>query len=87
MASHRELGRRLREIVLRLCGIAMCNRTSPPAFIEALMGISTCGEYFELPREQKALLEILRIIQEEQAYSTLKVKVALERAWPLSFTT
>lgn len=87
MASHRELGRRLREIVLRLCGIAMCNRTSPPAFIEALMGISTCGEYFELPREQKALLGILSIIHEEQAYSTLKVRVALERAWSLTSTT
>ncbi|KAJ5368518.1 uncharacterized protein N7496_008278 [Penicillium cataractarum] len=87
MSSHRELGRRLREIVLRLCGIAMCNRRSPPAFIEALMGISTCGEYFEDPREQEALLEVLRIIQEEQAYSTLKVKKALERAWSSASTT
>lgn len=86
MTSHRELGKRLREIVLRLCGIAMCNRKSPPAFIEALMGISTCGEYFELPREQEALLEVLRIIEEEQAYSTLKVRNALERAWSASTT-
>ncbi|KAJ5438634.1 uncharacterized protein N7458_009632 [Penicillium daleae] len=86
MTSHRELGKRLRQIVLRLCGIAMCNRKSPPAFIEALMGISTCGEYFELRREQEALLEVLRIIQEEQAYSTLKVKHALERAWSLAST-
>jgi hypothetical protein len=64
----------------------MCNRKSPPAFIEALMGISTCGEYFELPREQEALLEVLRIIEEEQAYSTLKVRNALERAWSASTT-
>lgn len=85
--SHRELGRQLRGIVLRLCGIAMCNRESPPAFIEALMGISTCGEYFELRREQEALLELLRIIQEEQAYPTFKVKYALEKAWDLASAT
>jgi hypothetical protein len=84
MTSHRELGRQLRGIVLRLCGIAICNRKSPPAFIEALMGISTCGEYFENSREQEALLEVLRIIQEEQAYSTLKVRNALKKAWSLA---
>lgn len=84
MASQRELGRQLREIVLRLCGIAMCNRQSPPAFIEALMGITTCGEYFETSREQNALLDILTIMGEEQAHPTLKVKNTLRRAWGLA---
>jgi NADH:ubiquinone oxidoreductase subunit E len=65
----------------------MCNRESPPAFIEALMGISTCGEYFELRREQEALLELLKIIQEEQAYPTLKIKNALANAWSLASAT
>jgi hypothetical protein len=81
VAGQRQLATTLKEIVRRLCGIALCNRQSPPAFIEALMGITLCGEYFDNPAEQEALLGILRTMRREHAFPTGKVEKMLLEAW------
>lgn len=80
-ASQRELTRTLKGAVLRMCGTARCNGRSPPAFIEALMAIAMCGGYFDDPREQDALLGILRTMRQEHAYPTGKVEKALIESW------
>ncbi|KAE8153510.1 hypothetical protein BDV25DRAFT_149273 [Aspergillus avenaceus] len=81
VARQRELSTRLKTIVCRLCGIALCNRQSPPAFIEALMGITMCGEYYGNRREQDALLGFLETMSEEHAFPTGKVEKMLMEAW------
>ncbi|KAJ9253551.1 transcriptional regulator family: Fungal Specific TF [Paecilomyces variotii] len=80
-ASMRELTFELQKTVLRLCGIALSNRQLPSVFIEALMGISTYGEYFEDRRTQAALLGVLDVMHEEHAYPTAKIVQALKEAW------
>ncbi|GAB1206777.1 hypothetical protein APSETT445_005477 [Aspergillus pseudonomiae] len=81
LSSQRKLASTLKDIVRRLCGIAMCNRQSPPAFIEALMGITLCGEYFTERGEQQALLGVLRTMRQEHAFPTGKVEKMLLDAW------
>ncbi|KAE8377087.1 hypothetical protein BDV26DRAFT_293514 [Aspergillus bertholletiae] len=81
VSSQRKLANTLKDIVRRLCGIAMCNRQSPPAFIEALMGITLCGEYFNERGEQEALLGVLRTMRQEHAFPTGKVEKMLLEAW------
>lgn len=71
----------MRAIVRRLCGIALSNRQSAPVFIEALMGIATCGEYFETDREQEAILNVLGIMRLEHAFPTQRVEDQLKAAW------
>lgn len=72
---------RMRVIVRRLCGMALSNRRSAPVFIEALMGINTCGEYFEAAKEQAALLDILVIMRQEHAFPTQRVEDRLKASW------
>lgn len=71
----------MRAIVRRLCGMALSNRRSAPVFIEALMGINTCGEYFEDAKEQRALLNILLIMRQEHAFPTQRVEDRLNASW------
>ena len=71
----------MRAIVRRLCGTALSNRRSAPVFIEALMGINTCGEYFEDAKEQAALLNILVIMRQEHAFPTQRVEDRLKASW------
>src|SRR5699024_4543739 len=67
-AQQRTMMGDVRAIVRRLCGMALSNRQSAPVFIEALMGVTTCGEYFEVFREQKALLGVLEVMRLEHAF-------------------
>ncbi|KAA8648010.1 uncharacterized protein ATNIH1004_003893 [Aspergillus tanneri] len=80
-AGHRAMMQDVRAIVCRLCGVALGHRHSPSAFFEALMGIITCGEYFEESREQTALLEVLAVMRREHAFPTEGVEARLRKAW------
>ncbi|XHG07548.1 hypothetical protein AWENTII_010688 [Aspergillus wentii] len=73
-AGQRAMAEEVRGIVRRLCGMAVCNRRLPPVFNTALMGIVTCGEYFEERREQEALLGVLGVMQREHAFPTSKIE-------------
>lgn len=71
----------IRAMVRRLCGMALSNRLSAPVFIEALMGITMCGEYFDVPKEQQALLGVLEVMRLEHAFPTQRVEGRLRAAW------
>ncbi|KAH8429310.1 uncharacterized protein LDX57_006977 [Aspergillus melleus] len=82
-ARRRETMQSVRVIVRRLCGVALSNRHSPSTFFEALMGIITCGEYFDDAREQTALLDVLGVMRREHAFPTESVEARLRTAWLL----
>lgn len=71
-----------KKILFRLCGIALSNhRFCPPSLINACLGISMFGEYFENPAEQEALLGLLSLMSSRHAYPTHQIANSLRRAW------
>lgn len=71
-----------KKILFRLCGIALSNHQfCPPSLINACLGISMFGEYFEDPVEQEALLGILSLMSSRHAYPTHQIANSLRRAW------
>lgn len=80
-ASARALAEQFRASILRICGIALHNRGCPPTVLEALMGITICGEYFDRPREQDAVIAFLEMMKREYAYPADSVADMLKWAW------
>ncbi|KAK5938603.1 hypothetical protein PMZ80_008793 [Knufia obscura] len=70
-----------KKILFRLCGIALSNDHCPPSLINACLGISMFGEYFEAPAEQDALLGVLALMNDRYAYPTSQIANALQHAW------
>jgi len=70
-----------KKILFRLCGIALSNHHCPPSLINACLGISMFGEYFEDPIEQDALLGVLALMSDTYAYPTTQITNSLRRAW------
>lgn len=71
-----------KKILFRLCGIALSNyRFCPPSLINACLGISMFGEYFEDRVEQDALLGVLALISSRHAYPTHHIANSLRSAW------
>lgn len=71
-----------KKILFRLCGIALSNHHHcPPCLINACLGISMFGEYFEDPIEQDALLGVLALMHNRYAYPTNQIAKSLRRAW------
>jgi len=70
-----------KKILFRLCGIALSNHQCPPSLINACLGISMFGEYFEDPMEQDALLGVLALMNDRYAYPTSQIVNSLRRAW------
>lgn len=80
-ASMRALAVEVRAAVLRLCGIAMSNRKCPPALVTAFLGVAMCGDYFEDPLEQEALLGLLDEMETVHAWPAGDTRQALREAW------
>lgn len=80
-ASMRALAREVRSAVLRLCGIAMSNRQCPPALVTAYLGIAICGDSFEDPLEQAALLGLLDEMEARYAWPAGNTRHLLKEAW------
>jgi hypothetical protein len=80
-ASMRALSRDLRTIVLRLCGIAMSNRKTPPGLLTAFLGIVMCGDHFEDRREQDGLLGLLDELEHAHAWPVGNTRDALKESW------
>lgn len=76
-----EMSANLKKIVLRLCGIALGNRRTPPGLVTACMGVAMCGEHFVERGEQDALLAVLKELEDEHAWPTLRTQDALRRSW------
>ncbi|OQD87457.1 hypothetical protein PENSOL_c077G02280 [Penicillium solitum] len=77
----RSVDRKVRAIVLRICGIAYSNQHSPPGLVIASTAIGMCGDRFTDRLEQEALLEVLLKVQDEHAYATLRTREQLKEAW------
>lgn len=73
--------RKVRKIVLRLCGIALSNQHSPPGLVTAFVAIGMCGDRFTDLIEQEALLGVLAKLEAEHAYPTTNTQDSLKRAW------
>lgn len=80
-ASMRDLSQKLRTIVLRLCGIAVSNRSNSPGLTTALLGIVVCGDHFEDRLEQEALLSVLNEIEEAHGWPLGNSREKLKQAW------
>ncbi|OAP55899.1 hypothetical protein AYL99_10051 [Fonsecaea erecta] len=81
VASMKALSQELRTIVLRLCGIAMSNRKTPPGLVTALLGIVVCGDHFEDRMEQDALFGILDELEYTHAWPIGNTRKLLKDAW------
>ena len=80
-ASMKALSRELKAIVLRLCGMALGNRKTPPALITAFLGIALCGDHFEDRSEQDAILGLLEELQGEHGWYVTDTMETLRQAW------
>lgn len=67
--------------VLRLCGIALCNEHSPPSLVTASVAISMCGDRFHDKSEQEAMLEILSKLNNDYAWPTQRIRTSITEAW------
>lgn len=80
-AALNQLSSTLKTIVIRLCGIALSNRKTPPGLITACMGIAMCGEHFSERNEQEALLGVLEEMEVEHAWPEARVGEGLRTLW------
>ena len=81
LGSLRQLSRTLKAIVLKLCGMAMGNRKTPPTLVTAYLAIAVCGDYFEDRAEQEALLSLVDILQGEYGWPVGETAEGLKDAW------
>lgn len=79
--SMRALSEELRATILRLCGIAVCNRQNPPSLTTALLGIVVCGEHFEDRVEQMALMELLDELDYHHGWPVGNYRERLKQSW------
>ena len=81
MSATRRLNDEVREIVVRLCGIAESNPGCQPARIAAYMAIAKGGERFEREVEWRRLEEISVELERDGAWPTRRVREELRKAW------
>ncbi|OGM48082.1 hypothetical protein ABOM_002908 [Aspergillus bombycis] len=73
---------KLRSTVFEICGIALSNRQSPPAFTTVCIAINICGDRFTDLREQRALMEVLASTTRETNYwPTTVSQMRLKEVW------
>lgn len=96
LASHDMVSRRLgigasaaqrtqesifRDSTRTICGLALSNSTSQPAWVTAGLAITLCGEYFSDRGEQNALLDVLKTLRRDHAWPTRDIAEQLKTAW------
>ena len=73
---------KLRSTVFEICGIALSNRQSPPAFTTVCIAINICGDRFTDLKEQQALMEVLVSTTRETNYwPTTVSQMRLKEVW------
>lgn len=80
-AMDKAIEHQLRQSILRICGMALPNKSFQGGMTGAAIGIAIGGEYFHDPGEQEAIIEFLNILDEEHAWPTKPVVDALQEAW------
>ncbi|CAG8125654.1 unnamed protein product [Penicillium olsonii] len=81
---HRKAEAQVREIVLSLCGIAICHPRCQPALVNAVIAITLYGEYFTQPDERDALLGIINRTMDLHAWPMRKAHQALCEQWEMA---
>ena len=80
-ATQKRATEEMRELVIRICGIATSNPTNQPARMQAYMAISVCGERFEDATKRRSLLEVLMNLESDFGWPTKRVQHGLKNAW------
>lgn len=80
-AALRGISARIRDIVLRICGIALSNNPSESSLLIAQMAIAVCGEHVTDRDQQIGMLDLLHKLEVEYARPTAAIVRDLERAW------
>ncbi|KAK4230309.1 hypothetical protein QBC38DRAFT_452496 [Podospora fimiseda] len=72
---------RVQELVRQICGIGLGNHSTAPSMFTACMAISAFGEYFTEPRDQLAMLDILRATEKSHARPTEQIQNDMRKKW------
>lgn len=71
--SWRRVENEVRLLILDLCGIALCHLASPPALVNAAIGIQLYGDYFTDQYERKALRGVVERYRDAHAWPVQKL--------------
>ncbi|KAJ4301661.1 hypothetical protein N0V90_003754 [Kalmusia sp. IMI 367209] len=85
-AMNKAVEQQLRQSILCMCGLALGKKSFQPGMTTAAIGISIGGEYFHGAEEQNAIIDFLNKLEEEHAWPTMSVVLALREAWNLQPT-
>lgn len=80
-AALRGVSAKIRDVVLRICGVALSNNPSESSLLIAQMAIAVCGEHFTDRNQQIGMLDLLHKLEVEYARPTAAIVRDLERAW------
>ncbi|POR32204.1 Uncharacterized protein TPAR_07581 [Tolypocladium paradoxum] len=67
-SSWRQVENEVRILLLELCGIALCNPASPPALVQAAIGIGMYGDYFTDQYERQAIRTVVERYRDTHAW-------------------
>lgn len=71
--SWRNLENKVRQLIMRICGIAMSNPNSPPALLHAVFLIQTYGDYFTDKWERHGLKTVVERYRDTRAWPSKNV--------------
>lgn len=77
-AAHKALEELMREATRRVCGLAMSQKWCQEGMVTAAVGLSMCGEYFQDPGEQAAIMELVTLLERDHAWPT---STLLNKLW------
>ena len=80
-AMREELSSHVRQMVLRLCSIALSYPDLTPAYVQACMAVVICAEYFIIPYEQNALLNFLENMKQTHGWPTSHYATRMRQQW------
>jgi hypothetical protein len=72
-ATWRRSENEVRQLILELCGIALCHPASPPALVNAAMGVQLYGDFFTDQYERRALRGVLERYGDAHAWPVQKL--------------
>lgn len=66
--SWRRVESEVRQLLLELCGIALCNPASPPALVQAALGIGMYADFFTDQYERQAIRGVVERYRDAHAW-------------------
>ncbi|KAG4288636.1 hypothetical protein FPRO06_03458 [Fusarium proliferatum] len=81
-AAHKALEGLMREATRRVCGLAMSQKWCQEGMVTAAVGLSMCGEYFQDPGEQAAIMELVtqwgKLVDQYKEFRLLSLQLSPE---------